>query len=580
MTATTLSRKIQRSAHPAPHRGLLWGFDYRHPFEALWKLFGSVRLAIVLISTLVGLSIVGVIVAQASAEIVASPQDYAAWVATSAHQQYGNFTDLMNWLQLFIIFRSWYFKVLIVLLALNTFVGGMLNRAPKIWREFRHPQLRRADGFYANSPVRAGVTASQFGGTTPATVTGLRAIFQRRGFRVTEAPGSNEQVSYLYVQRQSWASLSTFVFHTCLILTMFSAVLTGWGGFGVNSNAQRVLPGPIYQYFQNLGGFSYVQPLPNGEGGVVYPLGTDHNIRYRAEDFVATYDPRRGTPTDFYTDLQVFQDGRMVAQKRIRVNDPLTYQGVTFHQASFMMYTQVTLRDNQGSVLFSGAVPLLNQQTSQPDPNSGNVLQTNNAQDVPISTYGYTMNLAAAALDTGHWYLGVGGFDAQQRPLFKGVALVTPNQAQRVVGCINSDANATPTDPGTYGCQLSNGWWLQVNDLRRGTVLLITKDSGTPLLWPSLTLLILSVSITFLFPMRRIWARVEGDQVRMAALQEHKVNMQRDLDDAVRALGNRPLRPDPPPEATGKGHESMKNDKHTANRKARSQEKSLVLEHT
>jgi cytochrome c biogenesis protein len=535
MASPSVARSIRRQ--PAPKRARLFpvAFDIRRPFDSLWSVFSSVRTAIVLISALIVLSLIGVIVAQAPAEVVSSPQDYAAWVASNAQAQYGQFTNLFNWLQFYTIFTSWYFKALIVLLAINILVGGMLNRAPDIWRKFRHPQLRRADGFYVNSPVRAGVTLTTADGTTAGSVARLTGFFRKRGLRVDKAPGSSDDATYLYVHKNGWATLSTFMFHSSLIGIMLCAVLTGWSGFGQNSMAQQILPRPVYNYFQNLAGMSYDQPLPDGTEGVVYPQGTSHNIIYRAQDFVATFDPKRGTPTDFYTDLQVYQDGKLVAQQRIRVNSPLTYQGITFHQASYMLYTSVQIRDAQGQVLFSGPIPLLDQQTTAPDPNTGNVTQTNIAYNVPLANYnGEYMNVEAVAAGNGQWVVGMKGFDAANTQIFQGAML--PGQT-----CIDSNNSLSAIQP--YGCKMSNGYWLSVNTVQLGTVLLITKDSGSPLLWPILFLLVMSLWITFAFPHRRYWVRVAGDQVQMAALKEHFVNLQRDLDSFARALGNVPLRP-------------------------------------
>ncbi len=514
-----------------------WRTFMRRPFDTLWGLFGSVRTAIVLIVVLLLICTVGVFVTQAPREVVAAPQDYASWLQANARMEYGNATDLMNWLQLFTIFTSWYFKLLVVLLAINILVGGMLNRMPGIWQKFRHPSLRRNDGFYVNSPVKVGVTV-EAGGTTTATAAHLRQFFARRGFRVAMAPSSNDEATYLYVHKHTWSMLATFVFHTSLIATMLSAVLTGWGGFGSASSASRLLPRPIFAYFQNLAGFSYTAPMPDGSMGVVYPLGTPHNIMYRAQQFVMTVDPQRMMPTDFYTDLQVFQDGKLVAAKRIRVNDPLTYQGVSFHQASFMMYTSLSLRDASGQVVYSGPIPLFDQRTTKPDPNSGNVLQTNNAENVPLANYGATMNVGSFFIGNNQWVVGIKGFDTQQKLLFQGAGIYNG-------ACVDSATNAFVAS-GTYGCKLSNGWWMQITALRRGTVLLVTKDAGSPLLWPVLALLVLSLYATFGFPPRRFWVQIQGDQVRMAALKEHTINLQRDLDTFARALGNIPLRPAAP----------------------------------
>ena len=546
MTTLSVTRTVRKRGKDAPtpeRTSFLPRFDFRRPFDALWGLFSSLRLLIVLLSLLVIVSFIGVLIAQAPAEVISSPTDYASWVAVNAHAQFKDFTGLLDWLQLFVIFRSWYFKVLIVLLALNILVGGTINRFPAIWQKFRHPQFKRAEGFYANSPVKVGVTVGNEGATTAETVAGLRAFFHKRGMKVDLAKESNEQVAYFYVHKHSWTTLSTFVFHICLISGMLCAVLTTWSGFGSNSMAQRVLPAPIYTYFQDLAGFSYNQPLPDGTQGVVYPLGTAHNVFYRVKSFTSVLDPVRLMPIDFYTDMELYQDGKLVAQKRIRVNDPLTYQGVTYHQASFMMYSDLTIRDQTGNVLYSAKIPLDSQKSTQ-DPNSGNVFNTNTAYDIPITSYGgETMNVTAISVNSANlkqWLVLAQGYDSHQTKLFAGGGL---SGVQNVPTCVNA-ADNTYTTTAQFGCKLSNGWYMTVNDVRQGTVLLVTKDSGSPLLFPILFLLVVSLWVTFGMPPRRYWVRVEGDQVRLAALKEHFANMQRDLDGFARALGNRPLRPD------------------------------------
>jgi cytochrome c biogenesis protein len=532
MSTSTTSKAISRRkiALTERPRWRLLGFDFSHPFTSLWHLFVSVRLAIILITSIAILSIIGTIIIQAPSEVTASPEDYSAWIAANAYQQYGNWASILDWLQVFTLFHSWYFKILITLLAINIFIGGMVARAPGIWQKFRHPPLKRADGFYLNSPVKVGVTYGET--ATVDTITRLTTFFKRSGYRVEQAPHSEDEVAYLYIHKYSWSTLSTFVFHTCLIGVMLCFVITGWRGFGPNSMAERILPEPIYTYFQSLAGFSYTQPLPNNTQGVVYPLGTSHNIYYRVNNFVADFDPVLLSPVDYYTDLEIYQDGKLVATKRIRVNDALTYQGVTFHQASFMMYTNIDIRDQQGNVIYSGAVPLLDHRTSTPDPNTGNVLQTNNAEAIPLPNLGETMNLIAALVgDT--WIVGIKGFSSDQKELFSGAAAFGKS-------CL--DQNLLPIEGGQFGCKLTNGWWMKVNEVQRGTVLLITKDSGSPLLWPILILLVFSLWITFGLPPRRIWLHVTRDQVQLAALKEHTFNMQRELENIARKLGNHPLR--------------------------------------
>src|SRR5215469_5833162 len=168
----TVGHKKRAQTAPRNRFAFLPRFDYRRPFDSLWALFCSLRTAIVLIASLVIIGIAGMLIPQAPEEVVSSPQDYAGWVAANVQPQFHNLTDFMNRLQLFTIFGSWYFKALIALLAINILVCSVLNRAPTIWHKFRHPQLKRADGFFANSPVKVGLTVGDDSDTTQTATAG------------------------------------------------------------------------------------------------------------------------------------------------------------------------------------------------------------------------------------------------------------------------------------------------------------------------------------------------------------------------------------------------------------------------
>jgi len=53
---------------------------------------------------------------------------------------------------------------------------------------------------------------------------------------------------------------------------------------------------------------------------------------------------------------------------------------------------------------------LFDQRTTKPDPNSGNVLQTNNAENVPLANYGATMNVGSFFIGNNQWVVGIKGF--------------------------------------------------------------------------------------------------------------------------------------------------------------------------
>ncbi len=493
---------------------------WKHPINSLWGLFSSVKTAIVLIALIAVICIIGIVVIQAPEEITSSPTDFALWISADMVSKYGpTWTTIFNDLGFFNIFAMWYFKVLMVLLAINVAVCTM-NRAPGIWYNFRNPSVRTNDRFYQNALARQELDTGQ-------DVEGIRRFFRKKHYRVLVKEGNGNGATYLYAYKNTWATLSTFVFHACLVSLMLATVVTAWRGFGTNSMAEHILPAPIYNYLQGLAGFSYTQPLPDGESGVVYPIGTANNIEYRSDDFVATFNPKTGEPTDFYTDLTLFQDGKQVAHQRIRVNNPLTYEGVTFHQASFILYAWITITDAKGNIIFNQK-PVLNENLNDINPNTGNSVPVSVAENIPIPNIQQDMTVAATQTPDG-WAVIVTGSDLKGNPTFCGIA--SAGNSAPVIDLTQTDL---PCDKAFAALQLGqqlklNGWTLNVKLVKEGSVLLITKDSGSPLIWPISALLILSLCVTFYFPQRRVWIRFRDGHVQFAGLKEHFINVQRDF---------------------------------------------------
>jgi cytochrome c biogenesis protein len=523
-----------RRATPT-RRSARYRHAFTHPIHSLWGLFSSVKTALVLIGLLAIIGSIGILIIQAPMEIAASPADFALWVQFEMVGKYGQtWAALFKSLGFFTIFSTWYFKLLLVLLAINIAIGGICKRAPGIWQNFRHPSVRTNDRFYQNALVRTAFATEQ-------DVEGVQRFFRKKHYRVLVKAGNAPGVTYLYAYKNSWATLSTFVFHASLILLMLAPLLTIWQGFGQHSMAERILPSPLFTSLQSLAGFSYPQPLPDGESGIVYPIGTPHNLEYRADQFVARFDPTSGQPTDFYTDLTVFQDGHQVAQHRIRVNDPLTYQGVTFHQASFVLYAWISLTDAQGRVLFQQR-PILNQQLTSVNPNTGTGIPVSVTSDLPLPTLQQVMRVAATLTPTG-WVVVVQGSDAHGLPTFCGLAregshspLVDLSQSHR-----SCSQTVAAYQRGDQQALRLTGWELQVHLVKQGTVLLITKDAGAPFIWPISALLIVSLCVTLYFPQRRVWIRYHEGQVQFAGLKEHFSNVQRDLEALARQLAARPV---------------------------------------
>lgn len=478
-------------------------FIVRHPIDGIWGWLSSVRTAILLIASIVIICFIGIYFVQAPGEVLNDPVAYAAWVQQNALPRYGSLTPIFDWLRFYTIFSSWYFILLLTVLSLSIVVCT-LNRAPGIWHNFKHPLIRRNDKFYQNALERLEFIhpdASQ-------AVQWTQNHFRKRGYRVRFL--QENDVTYLYINKNSWATLSTFVFHAALVTLLMAGVLSQWHGFALNSLARRILPAPIIRVSDNLAGFTFDQALPNGQSAVVFPRGTPHNISFRANSFTATFDPKTGLPTDYVTDLSVYQDGELVAHSNhVRVNDPLSYGGVVFHQSSLIPSVNVTISDDQGCIVCDEAIVLD---------------QSENISSSVVVDFAKGIPIAGSNLTLGVFFVhspSVQPPQIQHPPIL--ITVGAPNTPP------TQDKAIVRLQAGQSGQSFDKKWSIKLNSTSEATVLLVTKDAGSSLVWPTAVLLILSLCITFYFPQKRLWIRVNGQQVQIAALREHFTNIRTEL---------------------------------------------------
>ncbi len=128
-----------------------------------------------------------------------------------------------------------------------------LNRVPAIWQNFAHPILRRSEKFYQNALERASFSHDD-------AVAWTWAALRKRHYRVravtheysgrpqgplphstatlaptrvgaqeiapssiaSSTPNATQEITYLYANKNSWATLSTFVFHAALVTLLLS----------------------------------------------------------------------------------------------------------------------------------------------------------------------------------------------------------------------------------------------------------------------------------------------------------------------------------------------------------------------
>jgi len=471
MTAPEIALPARRRALPA--RGPL-SVPARLG-RAVYGLLTSVRFAVVQIVAIALAGVVGIIVPQLPGIASRSPADYAEQMEilrARVEPSLGpGLTDAFEALGLFGVFTAWWFTALLALLALSIVVCT-LDRTPRLWRSARDVRVVQPDPFYdPELPDRAVI-----GGGLAAD--DVRVALRGARFRVREAE-SPDGTRYLYGDRHQHAKLFTLISHAGLVGFLLAAAVTSRLGFETG-----IL-------------------LPEGQALPVESIGTAGLVSVKSLGFSAPRDAD-GRFADFTTDLAVYQGGREIARKTIRVNDPLEAAGFTFHQNFFGPAVDLAIRDGAGRLLWWGPIPLDEENTGRPY----------GRFTIPGRDEGLEMLLGTDA--AGAASLAVVGY--------------------RIVG---EDAAGAPLVETTFvgGASTGRTYDVETSDLRitfeevtAYSGVIVKRDPGAGIVWVSFLLLILGLSLTFYFPRRRVWARLAPDgELRLVARADRYVDLRREF---------------------------------------------------
>ena len=439
--ARTVAPPSHRRPPPAPTPAAASADD---AVDRLWRFLSSVRLALILILATAAAALAGALLIQVPAG-VASAGDYAAWL-DQVRPRYGALTNFFSALGLFNVFGSLWFRLLLGLLILNVIICTA-NRWQGLWHSIAHPRVRMHETFFR----QAGSHAEWVIAGEAASVVGdrLRAELRRQRYRVLVE--RDDSATYLYADLNRFGKLGTLASHASIVLVLAAVVISSLWGF---RDSGFVVP-----------------------EGATRSIGFGTTLALKLEKFADEYYPE-GPPKDYRSDVVLYDNGVEVRRATIRVNEPLEYKGIRFHQAFFGPAAAIEVKDSQGQLLLSDAVALQWQRQSD-----GRAVGT-----FVIPGTGQSAELAAPRS---------GEFDAEipagqiQLQLYKDAQAQTPSLV----------------------VNLKQGQWTRVGNLdirfvqeRQFTGLQIVYDPGAALIWVASVLFVLGMLSVFLFPHRRVWA--------------------------------------------------------------------------
>ena len=265
--------------------------------NAIWSFFSSVKLTVALFIVTAFASVLGTII----------PQQEAAETLTGRLSP--GIVQILKTLQLFNIFHSVWFTILLGLLCFNLIICS-LNRFPSALRQFRRQRSPgRPDAPDHFEPDKQFVT------TDPPAVTASRlaAILEKRYGRIERTVEGTK--SLLYAEKGRFSYFGAYIVHLGILLILGGAI----AGF--------------------LMGFEGYIELGEGEStNTVYLKGTKDTKKLpfmiRCDRFnLELYDD--GTPKRYRSDISFFKGERLVRRETVLVNHPVQFEGIRFYQANY-----------------------------------------------------------------------------------------------------------------------------------------------------------------------------------------------------------------------------------------------------
>ena len=273
--------------------------------DRVWDFFASVKFAIIIFALIALTSIIGTILEQ-QAEPARNIQILTKIFGESLAPYLYNIFEKLGFMNMY---RSWWFVALLILFAFNVVICS-IDRLPRIWRLVRESMSPITSEKLRKFNVhREIVLKGKPEKVKDTVVSALKHI----GFRSAEI--KEENGFQLVSQKGNYSRLGVYITHFSLLIILIGAVIGIFFGF------KGHLPLPE-------GSISNVALKNNNEK---FPLG----FEIRCDNFDTEFYGRSDMPKEYVSWLTVTKDGKEVLSKSISVNDPLTYEGITFYQANY-----------------------------------------------------------------------------------------------------------------------------------------------------------------------------------------------------------------------------------------------------
>ena len=261
-------------------------------FDHVWDFFASVKVGITIIVLIAIGSVLGTIYPQTNA--IPSPNPEYYYMDT-----YGKLGDLYYRLGLADTFTSWWFLVLVLMMAISLIIVS-IDRGVPLYRSLKNQPVARkviairSDRLYANKE-----------GASEADLTALGESLKKHRYKIRQENGA------LLAEKGRFPRFGAYIIHLGLIiiiLGVFSRLIPGW-------------------YYTDM------VWLKEGERKDIPEVG----YSVQNNGFEMEYYPDSDRVKKYETDAVVYELGsnEPAAKKHLIVNDPLNFKNTLIFQNSF-----------------------------------------------------------------------------------------------------------------------------------------------------------------------------------------------------------------------------------------------------
>ncbi|OAG28142.1 cytochrome c biogenesis protein ResB [Thermodesulfatator autotrophicus] len=275
------------------------------------NFLASLKLAIFILLTLAATSIIGTVLPQG--------QPIAFYF-----QRYGEAAgQIIKFLQLYDVYHSWWFVVLLVIFSINLILCS-LKRLPFSLELYRRDPLAVDPKKLTRMPAAKEVSLKEDYSLAKGKIKEI----------ITKKLGSVKEVEFedgiLFLKDKfRFSYFSVYLVHFSILVVIIGAIIGAIWGFRGN---MTLLEGESSNQVILFGLERRTQPL---------------DFSVRCDKFEIEFYPN-GMPKEYRSEVTILENGKEVLKAPIEVNAPLTYKGITFYQASYNTFAEVTLRVLKG----------------------------------------------------------------------------------------------------------------------------------------------------------------------------------------------------------------------------------------